>query len=95
MVVNGGVSGAPGDAEESDTKHDKLHEMVRELSESLYNIRREQNQMEYREATHRTINDSTNSRVVWWSFFEALVLVCMSLGQVYYLNRFFEVRVVV
>ena len=38
------------------------------------------------------VNDNTNSRVVWWSFFEAVLLVVMAVGQVYYLNRFFEVR---
>jgi hypothetical protein len=45
--------------------------------------------------TLHTVNDSTNSRVVWWSFFEALVLVTMTVGQVYYLHRFFEVRTMV
>lgn len=45
--------------------------------------------------THSLVNDSTNSRVVWWSFFEALVLIIMTIGQVYYLNRFFEVRTTV
>ena len=51
--------------------------------------------MNVRDKIHRVINESTNSRVVMWSFFEALVLVSMTLGQVYYLKRFFEVRRVV
>ena len=51
--------------------------------------------MNVRDKIHRTINESTNSRVVLWSFFEALVLVSMTIGQVYYLKRFFEVRRVV
>lgn len=41
------------------------------------------------------VNTSTNSRVVYWAAFESIVLVCMSVGQVYYLNRFFEVRTTV
>ncbi len=42
-----------------------------------------------------SVNESTNSRVVMWAVFEALVLVAMTLGQIYYLKRFFEVRRVV
>ena len=45
--------------------------------------------------TSFSVNDSTNSRVVMWSAFEALVLLAMTLGQVYYLKRFFEVRRVI
>lgn len=62
-----------------------------------------------RERTHRSINDSTNQRgllihffwslfvslVVMWAVFEAFVLVSMTLGQIYYLKRFFESRFVV
>lgn len=51
--------------------------------------------MNIRDSLHRDINESTNSRVVLWSTFEALVLVIMTVGQVYYLKRFFEVRRVV
>jgi len=48
-----------------------------------------------RDKIHRSVNENTNSRVVLWSTFEALVLVLMTVGQVYHLKRFFEVKRVV
>lgn len=73
----------------------KLEDMIKELSAALSGVKHEQDYMEVRERIHRSINDNTNSRVVMWSFFEAVVLVSMTLGQVYYLKQFFEVRRVV
>ena len=58
-------------------------------------VKHEQEYMSVRDRIHRAINENTNSRVVMWSFFEAVVLFSMTLGQVYYLKRFFEVRRVV
>ncbi|WAR01706.1 TMED2-like protein [Mya arenaria] len=84
----------PGELE-GDEHQNKLAEMINELSNGLTGVKHEQEYMEVRERIHRAINDNTNSRVVLWSFFEALVLVAMTLGQVYYLKRFFEVRRVV
>lgn len=51
--------------------------------------------MQVRDRIHRAINESTNSRVAIWSGFEAVVLVAMTMAQVFYLKRFFEVRRVV
>ncbi|XP_017782025.1 PREDICTED: transmembrane emp24 domain-containing protein 2 [Nicrophorus vespilloides] len=73
----------------------KLEDMIKELSGALASVKHEQEYMQVRDRIHRSINDSTNSRVVLWSFFEAVVLVCMTVGEVYYLKRFFEVRMVV
>ena len=41
------------------------------------------------------VNDSTNARVVYWAVFEAILLIMMTIGQIYYLHRFFEVRATV
>ncbi|XP_059613364.1 transmembrane emp24 domain-containing protein 2 [Phlebotomus argentipes] len=91
--TNGSQGGAPeGDA---DTSHTKLDDMIKELSGTLTSIKHEQEYMHMRDRIHRNINDSTNFRVVMWSTFEALVLIVMTLGQIYYLKRFFEVRRVV
>jgi len=89
----GAGAGATGAAADADSN--KLEEMVRELSTSLTAVKHEQEYMEVRERVHRSINENTNSRVVMWAVFEALVLVSMTVGQIFYLKRFFEVRRVV
>ena len=69
--------------------------MIQELNAAVTGIKHEQDYMTVRERVHRKINDNTNSRVVLWAFFECLVLLAMTGGQVYYLKQFFEVRRVV
>ncbi|KAJ8680871.1 hypothetical protein QAD02_016658 [Eretmocerus hayati] len=86
---------AAAGAHEGDSANAKLDDMIKELSHTLLGVHSEQEYMQVRDKNHRMINESTNFRVVVWSFFEATALVCMTLGQVYYLKRFFEVRRVV
>ena len=88
------VGDAPKDHLQGDDQS-KLEEMVGELSQGLAVIKHEQEYMEVRERIHRMINDNTNSRVVWWSVFEAFLLIAMTFGQIYYLKRFFEVKRVI
>jgi len=84
-----------GEAGGEEGSQNKLEGMIKELSAALTGVKHEQDYMQVRDRIHRNINESTNSRVVMWSFFEALVLVSMTIGQIYYLKRFFEVRRVV
>uniref|UniRef100_A0A914GWX1 GOLD domain-containing protein n=1 Tax=Globodera rostochiensis TaxID=31243 RepID=A0A914GWX1_GLORO len=81
--------------EKTDADSHKLEEMIRELSAMLTAVKHEQEYMQVRDRVHRSINENTNSRVVVWAVFEAVLLVCMTIGQIYYLKRFFEVRRVV
>ncbi|KAI6225336.1 GOLD domain-containing protein [Aphelenchoides fujianensis] len=90
-----GAAGSDPNAATHDAESKKLEEMIKDLSASLTSVKHEQEYMEVRERVHRSINENTNSRVVMWACFEAFVLVSMTLGQIFYLKRFFEVRRVV
>ncbi|XP_045771129.1 transmembrane emp24 domain-containing protein 2 [Maniola jurtina] len=97
VMFNFEVGEAPhkGDDKDKEVDHNKLEEMIKELGSTLKTVKNEQEYMQVRDRIHRSINESTNSRVVMWSIFEASVLLVMTLGQVYYLKRFFEVQRVV
>ncbi|CAG9862626.1 unnamed protein product [Phyllotreta striolata] len=95
VMFNMAVGESPKAEHAEGESPNKLEEMIKELTNSLAGVKQEQEYMQVRDRIHRSINESTNSRVVMWSFFEALILVAMTVGQVYYLKRFFEVRRVV
>lgn len=95
VMFNLEVGEIPKQEEKEEPDKNKLDSMIKDLTTSLTSVKREQEYMSVRDRIHRSINESTNSRVVLWSFFEALVLVMMTAGQIYYLKRFFEVRRVV
>ncbi|XP_077263689.1 transmembrane emp24 domain-containing protein [Temnothorax americanus] len=86
---------AGAEVQDGDANHGKLDDMIKDLSTSLWGVKNEQEYMQVRDRNHRAINESTNFRVVIWAFFEALVLVCVTAGQIFYLKRFFEVRRIV
>ncbi|CAG5044251.1 unnamed protein product [Parnassius apollo] len=93
LEIGDSPSKTPGEKDEVD--HNNLENMIKELAATLKTVKNEQEYMQVRDRIHRAINESTNSRVVMWSIFEASVLLVMTLGQVYYLKRFFEVQRVV
>jgi hypothetical protein len=45
-----------------------------------------------REASHRDLAEEMNTRVVLWSLVEVIVLIVLSIFQVYYLRHFFNVK---
>lgn len=71
---------------------EKLNDMLKDLTNSMTSVKHELEYLSVRDKIHRQINDSTNSRVVVWTWVEFLILIVVSVGQVYYLKRFFEVR---
>ncbi|CAJ0584909.1 unnamed protein product, partial [Mesorhabditis spiculigera] len=75
-----------------DDAHVKLSDMIWQLSQTVVAVKHEQEYMEMRSRIHYDINENTNSRVVYWALFETVILVSMTLSQIWYLKRFFEVR---
>ncbi|KAF8566985.1 hypothetical protein P879_07548 [Paragonimus westermani] len=78
--------------EKDDEAHKKLVTMINELSHSVESVKLEMDYVALRTNIHWNINQNTNFRVVVWAAFEALLIITMSIGQVFYLKRFFEVR---
>ncbi|XP_014278646.1 transmembrane emp24 domain-containing protein 2 [Halyomorpha halys] len=95
VMFNMEVGEAPSSENKNDADHNKMEQMIKDLSAALTGVKHEQEYMSVRDRIHHGINEATNSRVVTWSIFEAVVLITMTVGQVYYLKRFFEVRRVV
>jgi len=54
-----------------------------------------QTYLKNREIATRDTSESTNTRVLWSSLFEALALAAVSVFQVYSIKRFFEVKRVI
>ncbi|KAG1710699.1 hypothetical protein DVH05_013426 [Phytophthora capsici] len=63
---------------------------LRKMEDTVDEIHREMLYMREREATMRNTNESTNSRVLWFSFLSIIVLLGMGVWQVMYLKKFFK-----
>ncbi|KAL1746781.1 emp24/gp25L/p24 family/GOLD-domain-containing protein [Schizophyllum fasciatum] len=81
----------------ADVEHDRTHvselaSKVRDLNVKLEDIRREQQYQREREADYRDLSESTNSRAVWYSVAQLVVLLGTCAWQLRHLKRFFEDR---
>ncbi|KAK2719781.1 hypothetical protein QYM36_005304 [Artemia franciscana] len=87
------VDERPAYAKEEDKEgENKLETMIKELGSSWTSVKKEQDYLEIRQRVRHAINKGTNHRVVLWATFEFIVLIAVTVGQVYYLKKFFEVR---
>jgi len=80
-----------------DVEHDRSHvseiaAKVRDLNQKLEDIRREQQYQREREADYRDLSEATNSRAVWYSVAQIVVLLVTCTWQLRHLRRFFEDR---
>ncbi|KAK7679438.1 hypothetical protein QCA50_017492 [Cerrena zonata] len=80
-----------------DREHDRSHvselsAKLRDLNQKLEDIRREQQYQREREANFRDLSEHTNSRAVWYSIGQIVVLVATCAWQLRHLRKFFEDR---
>lgn len=71
---------------------ERVKDMIKDLNNAMTSVKHELEYLSVRDRIHRRINDSTNSRVVVWTWVEFIILLAVSFGQVVYIKRFFEVR---
>ncbi|KAI5992581.1 emp24/gp25L/p24 family/GOLD-domain-containing protein [Pisolithus orientalis] len=78
---------------EQDRSHvSELASKVRDLNQKLEDIRREQQYQREREIDFRNLSEATNSRAVWYSLMQIVVLVLTCTWQLKHLKRFFQDR---
>jgi len=78
---------------ESDRSHvSDLAARIRDLNQKLEEIRREQQYQREREAVYRNVSEATNSRAVWYSLAQIVVLIATCFWQLRHLKSFFEER---
>ncbi|KAJ7180483.1 membrane protein [Mycena filopes] len=80
-----------------DADHDRSHvselaSKIRDLNQKLEDIYREQSYQRQREADYRNLSESTNSRAVWYSLAQIIILIATCTWQLRHLKRFFEDR---
>ncbi|XP_008546915.1 transmembrane emp24 domain-containing protein eca [Microplitis demolitor] len=73
-------------------KLSKLQLRIRQLLDQVEQITKEQNYQRYREERFRQTSESTNSRVLWWSITQTVVLLIMGAWQMKHLKSFFEAK---
>lgn len=87
-----GSGTSDGSPAKLDDETAKIMSMVENLMLSTVSSRHDVRFLTARDRIHRKINEKTNSNLVWWSGLEFILLLVVTLGQVWYLKRFFEIR---
>ncbi|KAJ1549796.1 p24 complex component [Nowakowskiella sp. JEL0078] len=62
------------------------------LADVINDYRDEASYIIERDIRHRRTAESTKSRVLWWSLIQTTIVIGVSVFQVWYMRRFFEVK---
>ena len=80
------VGSTKANAEQDRSHVSKLASQIQDLVTRLEDIRREQQYQREREANYRDLSESTNSRAVWYSIAQIIVLVTTCMWQLRHLR---------
>ncbi|KAL0491542.1 transmembrane emp24 domain-containing protein [Acrasis kona] len=72
--------------------NDPIQKSLMRLTDGMTEVLSEQKFYKIREHSHRDLVEETNTKVVIWSIIEIIVLVLISVWQVFYLRNFFSVK---
>lgn len=85
-----------GSQNPSDDKEDsevaKISGMVDSLTRAAVSARHDVRYLHARDRVHRQLSEKTNQTIMYWSGLEFVLLMVVSVGQVVYVKRFFEIR---
>ncbi|CAJ0836462.1 673_t:CDS:2 [Entrophospora sp. SA101] len=84
-----------GDSTDSEDNHEHFSDLaqrVHDLNYRVTDIRREQSYQREREAEFRDQSELTNSRVLYWTVIQLIVLGITCLWQMTHLKNFFEAK---
>eukprot|EP01134_Creolimax_fragrantissima_P004375 CFRG4375T1 len=75
---------------ETEEESQEMINTIKDLYIKMLAVKDENAYMTTREIQHTQINEATHSNVLYWAIFQCVVVISMSLGQVFYMKRFFE-----
>lgn len=71
---------------------DPIEKSVMKLSEGMAVVQAEQKQLKTRERIHRELTEAANEKMMYWAFFELIIILGMGIFQVLYLKRFLDFK---
>eukprot|EP01065_Artemidia_motanka_P052664 TRINITY_DN9575_c0_g1_i1.p1 TRINITY_DN9575_c0_g1~~TRINITY_DN9575_c0_g1_i1.p1 ORF type:complete len:197 (+),score=69.59 TRINITY_DN9575_c0_g1_i1:76-666(+) len=71
---------------------DPIESTIQLVTEGLEELQVEQRSMRAQERVHRDSIEDTNSRILWWSVFESVLMFFVGVVQVRHLKKFLEVK---
>ena len=74
----------------SSSSTDPLELELSHLKEAIRSLKEEQQYVINREKVHRNTAESTNSRVMWWSLLQLVLVIGTCFWQVAYIKKFFS-----